>query len=75
MQSDVIFPSESAVIYILTAEIRRITVEERILTIVVLDQRFEVLIFHNCVIHPDSKLLDSVIQFADVKRLTGKALA
>ena len=68
-QSDVVIPSESHLIHILGGEVWRIGVEEGIGTIIVLDERFEVLVFHDDVRHSGLQLCDQSEELSDVKGL------
>ena len=70
-----IFPGESALIHILTAEIGRITVEKGIRAVIMADQHFKVLIFDDSVLHADAEILDQPEQTPDGEGLAGEALS
>ena len=50
-------------------EIRRIGIEEGVRPVVVLDERFEVLVFHDDVRHSGLQLRDQSEELSDVKGL------
>ena len=68
-QSDVVIPSEAYLVHILSGEVWRIGVEECIGTVVVLDERFEVLVFHDDIRHTGLQLRDQSEELSDVKWL------
>ncbi len=70
-QSDVVIPSEAHLVHILGGEVRRIGVEEGIGTVIVFDERFEILVFHDDVCHTGLQLGDQSEEFSDVEGLRG----
>ena len=74
-EPEMILPSKTAVIDIFACKIRRITIEKRIGTVIVLDEHLEVLILNDCVRKSCTEVFYEGEQRCNVKRLTGKGFA
>ena len=64
-----VVPIEAYSVHILGREVRRIGVEEGVGAVVMLDERFKVLIFHHHVCHSIFKFLDESEELSDIEGL------
>ena len=74
-QSDMVIPTEAHVVHILGGEVRRIGIKKRIRSVIVLDERFEVLVLHDDICHAVLQFGDQPEQLSDVEGLRGVGLS